>query len=355
MTGWVPPSHCLQVARRQPGLPAQPPGQTGQSVPDDSVCTLLTPGIRLLISQAHDWEFIPSHPGHYFTSAGRTLGSDDPLGRHHFRPTLRSEKLGLWEVTCREHASSQVSPGQTGGRGFTVTLGPRGVFGRVGLPHPLPQPLSLCALGLQLLPPLGGGRVGLSQGARQLVVTVLQREELGLPLHLAHGAERARESAEGGAGPHWAGGGARAGSWAGSRDKGLRTARGVGVRVGPSVSAPRDTVRMASSINPWGVDRTGWRGGTRGFRISWGRCGRARVSPEEWMRQAESALEGASSGCLLSNPGLYWDPRRGSTVRFRHLNESQQFLRTSSRLPHLSSCHAPCTLRYPLTLRTASF
>lgn len=143
--------------------------------------------------------------------AGRTLGSDDPLGRHHFRPTLRSEKLRLWDVTCREHASSQVSPGQTGGRGFTVTLGPPGVFGRVGLPHPLPQPLSLCALGLQLLPPLGGGRVGLSQGARQLVVTVLQREELGLPLHLAHGAETARVSAEGGAGPHWAGGGARAG------------------------------------------------------------------------------------------------------------------------------------------------
>lgn len=57
-----------------------------------------------------------------------------------------------------------------------------------GVPHPLPQPFGLCALGLQLLPPLGGGGVGLSQGACQLAVAVLQREELGLPLHLAHGA-----------------------------------------------------------------------------------------------------------------------------------------------------------------------
>lgn len=66
---------------------------------------------------------------------------------------------------------------------------------REGCPHPLPQPLGLCALCLELLPPLGGGRVGLSQGARQLVVVVLQREELGLPLHLAHGAAGTQGSA----------------------------------------------------------------------------------------------------------------------------------------------------------------
>lgn len=90
-----------------------------------------------------------------------------------------------------------------------------GVSRRERSPHPLPQPFSLCTLGLQLLPPLGGSGVGLSQGARQLVVAVLQREELGLPLHLAHGAAGKRESAWGrtsradarlGKGPHWEGG-----------------------------------------------------------------------------------------------------------------------------------------------------
>ena len=105
-------------------------------------------------------------------------------GRHYFRPKLQTKKLRLWEVTCRDHTFSQLNPGQIGGRAFTVTLGPLRVFGRVGLPHPLPQPLSLCALGLQLLPPLGGGRVGLSQGTGQLGVTVLQCDELGLPLIL---------------------------------------------------------------------------------------------------------------------------------------------------------------------------
>lgn len=72
-----------------------------------------------------------------------------------------------------------------------------GVSGRERSPHPLPQPLGLCTLGFQLLPPLGGSGVGLSQGARQLVVAVLQREELGLPLHLAHGAAGTRGSAGG--------------------------------------------------------------------------------------------------------------------------------------------------------------
>ena len=71
--------------------------------------------------------------------------------------------------------------------------GPRGLEERSS--HPLPQPLGLCTLGFQLLPPLRRGCVGLSQGARQLVVAVLQREELGLPLYLAHRAAGTQGSA----------------------------------------------------------------------------------------------------------------------------------------------------------------
>lgn len=59
---------------------------------------------------------------------------------------------------------------------------------RCGGPHPLPQALSLCTLGLQLLPPLRGGRVGLAKGPCQPLVAVLECEELGLPLDLTHGA-----------------------------------------------------------------------------------------------------------------------------------------------------------------------
>lgn len=63
----------------------------------------------------------------------------------------------------------------------------RGMWGCRG-PHPLPQVFSLCTLDLQLLPPLSSSRVGVSKGPRQPLVAVLEREELGLPLDLPHGA-----------------------------------------------------------------------------------------------------------------------------------------------------------------------
>lgn len=74
-----------------------------------------------------------------------------------------------------------------GTRGRQDLPAPHPAAGTLGT-HPLPQPLRLGALGLQLLPPLGRGRVGLPQGAGQLIVAVLEREELSFPLHLAHGA-----------------------------------------------------------------------------------------------------------------------------------------------------------------------